>query len=987
MSAPPVDLRVDYEAAPENAAPDTPRFSWRRDADAGAQTAYRVLVARDVETLERGVGDCWDSERVTSGESVHVTYDGAPLAPDETYAWTVKVWDGEGETDFAAPETFGTALAEPRDWQGDWIGHQPDPGDSAGFRSDWIPAEEADGEWVQVDLGELAEFEEIEFAPTNAADVLETPDGGAVRGQFGFPLGYRVEVANDPEFDDARTLVTVEDRDDQRGTRTYDVGPVAARYVRITATDMHVVNPIRTSYRKHDIEVGVDEEPFAAFALSALAVRDERGTDLARHQPVRASSAVTDGHYAPEHLVDGTETIHDASTSPLLRTDVTLRDAVASARLHVTGVGYCETYVNGEKVDDAVLDPGWTNYQDRVLTRTHDVTDLLGEGENALGLWLGRGWFTKWGRGSPRAIVHLSVTYADGTTKVLGSDGTWTATESPVVENDIYDGETYDARLAEPGWAEPGFDDSAWDGAAVMDAPGGELEPQRTVPIRVAETLEPDEIREHPDGPIVDFGQNHTGWLELDVTGASRGDEITVRHAEVVDDEGDLETTDLRSADATDRYVASGAEGDGSGMDNTGDDTYEPRFTYHGYRYAQIEGYPGELTADDVTAKVVHTDFDTVGHFDCANEELAQVQHNARWGLRSNSHSVPTDCPQRNERLGWTGDAQLAARSLLYNFDATGFHEKWMRDHDDAQSRAGYLPPVVPPRHRLRVSDPSWTVTRVVVPYYLYLHYGDEQVLEDHYEQMCRYVDYWHGVAEDGVVPAKYGDYGDWLAFENNDGRKGRPFDLFNTAFHYQTTRMVGEVADALGYDADAARYGERADAVADAFLDRFYEGDGRFDPHIQSAYAIALHLDIAPESEVDAILSTLAEKVRTEDDGQLRTGFLGTRALINTLADHGEGDLAYEVVSQPEKPGWVYMVRQGATTMWERWDSDDRVGSGMNSYNHSPYALVSEYFYRALAGIRLDEPFATDRRVEIAPTFVSDLEWAEGSVDTPYGT
>ncbi|WP_164471768.1 family 78 glycoside hydrolase catalytic domain, partial [Halosimplex salinum] len=520
------------------------------------------------------------------------------------------------------------------------------------------------------------------------------------------------------------------------------------------------------------------------------------------------------------------------------------------------------------------------------------------------------------------------------------------------------------------------FDAGDWDSATVVDGPGGALEPGRIEPMGVVDTFDAEVVRDAEDGPILDFGQNLTGWLELEVEGAERGDEITLRHAEALTDAGELSTTDLRSADATDTYVA---RGDGT-------ETYEPRFTYHGFRYAQVSGYPGDLDPADVTAKAVHTAMDRRGTFDCSNPDLAQVQHNAVWGLRGNTHSIPEDCPQRDERFGWTGDAQISTRALLFNFAAVRFDEKWARDHDDAASAMGYVPDVIPDKAAEEPADPTWSVTRVMVPWYCYRHDGDVRILREQYEGMRSYVDYWLSVADDGVLGDDYGKYGDWLAFENTDGRRGLPHDLYNTAFLYQVTETFAKVAAVLGNEADAEQYREHAEAVATAFTDRFFDAsEGAYGPGTQSSYAVPLFFGLVPDAEVDRVAANLAEKVRSDGD-KLRTGFLGTRPLIHTLADHGYPELAYEVVSQPERPGWVYMAREGATTMWERWDSDDSVGSGMNSLNHSPFTHVSEFFYEVLAGIRIGDRPVTEH-VTVAPALVADLDWVEASVDTPNGS
>ena len=1034
----PTDLTVEYEHAPGNVDPtDTPRFGWRVDADrrGSAQSAYRVVVGRDRERVASGHGDLWDSGRVDSERATSVAYGGPDLAADVTYYWSVNVWTDGGETGWADPAEFATALA-PEDWRGEWIAHQPGEGDTNGWRSRWRDPDAVDADatgddgdtgdpWVQVDLGAHREVDAVELHPADPVTVVRTPDDYAVTTswrddplvEFGFPEAYRVEVADDPDFESATVVAAVSDSDaggesgDSDGqpqaavrTRTHDAGGARGRYVRVTATDLPTVTPASrdpSPAGEADRRVESHDE-WACFALAGLTIEGDDGTDLAAGSDVTASSTVETDTWGRDHLVDGVDASRMASTSPLLRREFTLHGAVASARVHLAAAGYGELYCNGERVGDRRLDPAWTDYETRQLYATHDVTDRLQAGENALGIWLGRGWFGKrsahWlADGSPRARAVLTVTFEDGRTRRIATGPDWEATASPVVANDIYDGETYDARRERPGWASPSggnapeSDDADWDPATVVDAPGGTLCPQRTEPMAVVDTFEPEAVHDHPDGPILDFGQNLTGWVELAVEGAEAGTEITLRHAEALTDGGDLSTTDLRSADATDTYVARGDDRE----------TYEPRFTYHGFRYAQISGYPGEgedgdptaetgdgLDPADVTAKAVHTAMDRRGTFDCSNDDLAGVQHNAVWGLRGNTHSVPEDCPQRDERFGWTGDAQIATRALLFNYDAVRFAEKWQRDHADAASEMGYVPDVIPDKSPENPADPTWSVTRVMIPWYLYRHDGDVGVLREHYEGMREYVDYWLSVADDGVLGGEYGKYGDWLAFENTDPeepRRGLPHDLFNTAFLYQVTETFARIAGVLDNDADAEAYRDRADDIAAAFDDRFFDADaGEYGPGTQSSFAVPLFLGLVPDETVDRVAANLAEKVRA-DGGKLRTGFLGTRPLIHTLAAHGYPDLAYEVVSQPERPGWVYMDRQGATTMWERWDSDGSVGSGMNSLNHSPFTHVSEFFYEVLAGLRIGDDPVTDH-VTIAPALVDDLEWAEASVDTPNG-
>ena len=1015
----PTDLTVGYESTPTNVDPtEPPRFSWRLATErrGAGQTAYRVVVGRDRAAVAAGRGGLWDSGVVESDRATDVPYEGPTLAADETYYWSVKLWTDAGDSPWADPAEFSTALA-PENWAGDWIAHQPGPGDTNGWRSRWCDPEGDDEPWVQVDLGEAHDIAAVTLHPADPVTVVRTPDDYAVTSsfsddplaEFGFPDGYRVAVADDPEFADATVAVTATDdtadggdADDAGQSGATDDGEDSAngqaaepgaprahegldasgRYVRVTATDLATVVPATDppSFVGEVERRTESHNEWACFALAALTIRDEDGTDLAQGHPVEASSTVETDEWGRDHLVNGVGESRMASSSPLLRREFDLDGAVAAARIHVAAVGYGELWVNGERVGDRRLDPAWTDYEQRVLYASQDIGDRLAAGPNAIGLWLGRGWFAKrsahWlADGSPRARVTLTVEFEDGRTRRLSTGGDWLATESPLVENDIYDGERYDARREERGWAAPDFDAGDWESATGVDSPGGALSPQRIEPMAVVETFDAEVVRETEDGPILDFGQNLTGWLELQIRDAERGDEITIRHAEALTESGDLSTTDLRSADATDIYVARGDD----------HETYEPRFTYHGFRYAQVSGYPGEFDPADVTAKAVHTAMERRGRFDCSNEDLAQVQHNAVWGLRGNTHAIPEDCPQRDERFGWTGDAQISTRALLFNFDAVRFDEKWARDHDDAASAMGYVPDVIPDKAAEDPADPTWSVTRVMVPWYCYRHDGDEGILREQYEGMRSYVDYWLSVADDGILGEDYGKYGDWLAFENTDGRRGLPHDLYNTAFLYQVADTFARIAAVLGNEPDAEAYRDRAETVAAAFTDRFYDpSDGSYGPGTQSSFAVPLYFGLVPDDQVDRVAANLAANVRS-DGGKLRTGFLGTRPLIHTLADHGYPELAYELVSQPERPGWVYMAREGATTMWERWDSDDSVGSGMNSLNHSPFTHVSEFFYEVLAGIRIGDRPVTEH-VTVAPALVGDLEWVEASVDTPNG-
>ena len=930
-------LRADYEHEPNNLQPDQePRLFWMVPQGM-RQGAYRLLVADSPSKLLNKNGNIWDSGRVESTQSTSVEYTGPVLDPDTTYHWMVRIWDEQGSTSgWSEPASFTTALPDDDEhWEGEWIGVESNRAASLTNTQQNYPAALHDVETLGQSFTIDGTFEKVSGRfPTWSSDNSSLTLSFYKNG----PDGDRIMRKRFENIED-NAWITLE-FEDSLSAGTY--------YLEQSEADGTI------GWWSHTEDV------------------------------LNGGQAYQNGE-----PVDGDRTLRvgqtdDSDSSPLLRTDVELDKQIASARAHVVTLGYGELHVNGDRVGDEQLNPAWTKYDDRVLYSTHDLGNILSEGENTLGLWLGRGWYAKgkeelpsripsWEAfGPPRGLLQLNITYIDGTTESVTTNESWAVAPSPITENDIYDGETYDARKEQPGWSTPNFDSSAWNSASIVDSPSDDfaLCPQRLQPIKATETIEPETISKQENGYIIDFGQNHAGWVELTVTGAEEGDEITIKHAEVVDEDGTLVTENLRSAEATDTYIANGID----------EEVYEPRFTYHGFRYAQVIDYPSELTKEKIRSKVIHTGFEQTGSFACSNNELNQVQHNAVWGLRSNAMGHPTDCCQRDERFGWTGDVHQNARADFYNFDAFRYHEKWMRDHDDDQDPNGSQSDAIPHAVDWGHSDPNWAKTRVITPWYMYLHTGDKRVLVDRYEGMRDYIDFWNNNAENHIVPASMAHYGDWLAFEPPRSDPA----LFNTFAHYQTTDIFAKMASSLDRN-DATKYRERADAIAAAFNDEFFDLETKsYGSGTQTTFALPLSVGIVPDEHEQMVVEKLVEKIQMEDGGKLQTGFIGTRPLLNTLVEHDYVDLAYNIVSQPEQPGWVYMVRNGATTMWERWDSDEQIGSGMNSFNHRPWTLISEWFYRKLAGIDAGEPGF--RTVEIAPVIPDDLDWAEGSVDTVQG-
>ncbi len=683
---------------------------------------------------------------------------------------------------------------------------------------------------------------------------------------------------------------------------------------------------------------------------------------------------------------------------PMLRREFKLGRAVARARAYVTSHGLYEMYLNGHRVGDAFFTPGWTSYNKRLQYQTYDVTALLKTGDNAVGVQLGNGWY----RGNlPGGIdrrnvygerlallLQVEISYTDGRKELIGTDQGWKAATGPILMSEIYHGETYDARLEKPGWTAPGFDDRGWSAVQVVSHRTDDLVASAGPPVRRIQELKPVRIFKTPAGDTVaDMGQNMVGWVRLTAQGPT-GTTITLRHAEVLDKQGNLYTENLRSAKATARYTLAGG----------GPETFEPHFTFFGFRYVAVDGYPGELAPDALTGVVVHSDMAKAGEFETSKPLVNQLQHNILWGQKGNFLDVPTDCPQRDERLGWTGDAQVFSRTAAFNMDVAGFFTKWLRDVAADQFEDGRVPHVVP-NVLTRPDNPAagsagWADAAVIVPWNMYLAYGDKRLLEEQYDTMTRWVEYERKRAGDDFIWKGDFHFGDWLAYAA-PSREARSYpgattgrDLIATAFFAHSTDLLQRTALVLGKREDAARYAEQLGRIKGAFRDEFVSGRGRVGENTQTAYVLALQFDLLPEELRPIAAQRLAEEIRERK--HLTTGFLGTPYLCHVLTRYGYLDEAYLLLNRDEYPSWLYPVKQGATTIWERWDSQKPDGSfqdsSMNSFNHYAYGAIGEWMYRVMAGIETDESAPGYKHVLIEPRPGGGFTAVKASHDTMYG-
>lgn len=676
----------------------------------------------------------------------------------------------------------------------------------------------------------------------------------------------------------------------------------------------------------------------------------------------------------------------------LFRREFDSETEIASARLYITAHGVFEVEINGAVVGEDVLAPGWSSYSHRLRYHTHDVTDLLASGPNAIAATVADGWFRgRLGMGGVKRNVYgdrlallaqLEIRYANGTVTTIGTDDQWRAARGPIRSSGIYAGEIYDARLEPAGWSAPGFDDRAWSAVEAFAVDVAALVAPPGPPVRRIEEVKPLEIFITSSGrTLVDFGQNLAGRLRIRVNGPS-GQQITLRHAEVLED-GELGTRPLRAAEAVDSYI----------MRGSGVEVWEPRFTFHGFRYAQIDGWPGDLSLDDVTAVVLHSDMERTGWFSCSDDLLNRLHDNVAWGMRGNFLDLPTDCPQRDERLGWTGDIQVFTPTARFLFDCTGMLSSWLADLAAEQEELGTVPvyvPYIPLGMFTAAPVAAWGDAAVVVPWMLYQHDGDLALLRTQYDSMRAWVDQVTGLAGASHLWDKSLQLGDWLdpsAPPDRPAAARTDSKMVATAYHALTAQMLSETAAALEMTDDSVRYSELAANVRQAFSNEYITDSGRLASDSPTAYAMAIRFGLLRPDQRERAGRRLVELVKA-DDHRIGTGFVGTPIICDALCDIGAFDTAYHLLTQKLCPSWLYPVTMGATTIWERWDSmlpDGSINPGdMTSFNHYALGAVADWMHRTVAGLAPAAPGY--RKIVVAPRPGGGLTSASASHETHYG-
>ncbi|MET9762286.1 alpha-L-rhamnosidase [Streptomyces sp. NPDC006372] len=949
---------VEYARHPLGIDVPRPRLSWPLSG-ARTQSAYQVRVATTAARLADP--DVWDSGRVASAESALVPYAGPALEPRTRYHWQVRVWDASGTASpWSEPSWWETGL---EDWSARWItapGELLDAPALTGASWIWFP----EGDPTQSVPAATRWFRGLVDIPAGVtrARLVLTADDGYTAHVNGTQVAS-VEAASDSEAWRRPALIDV--------TESIGTGPGVLAVEATNAEEgpaglLAVLELTLTDGSRRLVSTGdgwraTDTEPTGEWTSLAF---DHSSWPAAKKAAEWGAGPW--GEVTPDH----------APAAQLRHTFRLKRGKIARARLYATALGLYEPRINGRRVGEDRLAPGWTDYAKRVQYQTYDVTELLSTGANALGVTLAAGWYSgniAWAGPHhygerPALLAQLEVTYQDGSTQRVTSGTGWRAATGPITRADLLAGEDYDARLETEGWTRSGFDDGHWAPAEAVDDVTAEPVAQIDEPCRVERILPAREVTEPKPGVYVyDFGQNMVGTVRLTVSGEA-GTTIRLRHAEVLNPDGTIYTANLRTARATDTYVCKG----------TGPETCEPRFTFHGFRYVEVTGCDSAPPRSAVKGLVVHTAAPFTMEFDTDAPMLNQLHSNITWGQRGNFLSVPTDTPARDERLGWTGDINVFAPTATYVMESARFLSKWLQDLREAQTDDGAFPDVAPNPRITGSGTAGWGDAGVTVPWALYQAYGDTRVLEESWPSMLRWLDHLRAHSSGYLRPAT--GYGDWLNVQDET-----PKDVIATAYFAHAADLVARTAQALGKDSKP--YTELFHAVRDAFRAAYVDKTARVKGDTQTAYVLALSMDLLAETDREPAAERLVSLIRGKD-WHLSTGFLGTPRLLPVLTDTGHVDVAYRLLEQRSFPSWGYPIDRGSTTMWERWDSIRPDGSfqdaGMNSFNHYAYGCVGEWMYASIAGIAPGEPGY--RKVLVRPRPGGSLKRAQGRLNSVRG-
>ena len=786
-----------------------------------------------------------------------------------------------------------------------------------------------------------------------------------VRGAM--QAGYLLEIAGDPDF----------------AALLWQSGRVMGDQSQYVAAEGFAPEPVREYFAR-----------VRAFTAD--------GEISAWSAPVRFVTGLMGTPWTARYVTAEVPACPELSKGTMVRGGFRVEGEVRAAWLLASALGVYAPYLNGSRVGEDLLAPGWTSYHRHGLYQTYDVKALLRPGENRLGAMLGAGWYkgvmgfigTRNNYGDRTAFLgQLVIDYADGRRQFVATGPDWQGCDGPVTFAEIYDGEHYDARLERDGWCLPGADEAGWHPVEMVEGNIDVLAAQPGCRVRREGVLPAVELLVTPNGErVIDFGQNLTGWPEFTLRGAP-GHSYVLKCFETLDAAGNVYTANLRSAKQEVRYTCRDAA----------PVKYHPEFTFYGFRYLYLADWPEDARAEDFSAWVIHSDMTPTGTFECGDDLVNRLVHNILWGLKGNFLDVPTDCPQRNERMGWTGDAQIFCRTATYLMDVYPFYRKWLADVRADQTPEGGVSHVVPDTitplagtvedwllKQGSHSASGWADAIVICPWTLYLAYGDRQILEENYDAMCRWIGFMRDHAVDNIWSYML-QFGDWVALDAEPGSYfgATPTELTCAAYYALSTGIVARTARILGRDADAAEYEALRRSIGDSFRRHFFTPEGDMTARTQTAHILALCFDLVPEKWREKTAAALA-RLLEQENGHLVTGFMGTTFFTRALADNGYRAEAYDLLLKEDFPSWLYQVKMGATTVWEHWDGIRPDGTmwspDMNSFNHYAYGSIGEWLFRSTLGIDADPEAPGYRHALLRPRPDRRLGYAQGSVETPYG-
>jgi alpha-L-rhamnosidase len=966
-------LRCEYLVNPAAVDVVKLRLSWilKSDERGQMQSGYQILVASSEENIKQNKGDLWDSGKVESNQSTGVVYQGKPLKSRMRCYWKVRVWDKDSKVSVwseAASWTMG--LLKPKDWRAEWIGY--DTPTSCEEESYKLRIEGCKWIW-------FAEGEPRKSVPLDTRFFRRT-----------------IKIDPDKKVKQARFVLVVDD-EAMLFVNGQEAGKASGWKI---TTILDVTDKLRTgtnTLATAVINTGDSDNP--AGLAGKLLIEFETGSaaTILIDRSWKVSNIKQEGWQESDFDDSGWTDAKEIATIgdepwrmrgygglilpalPYMRKVFSVDRPVKRAVIYASALGLYELHINGKRIGEDYFTPGWTDYNKRVYYQSYEVTNLLATGSNAIGAILADGWYAGYLGGGlmrdhygskPRLLMQLEIEYADGSRKTIVTNGSWRAAYGPHLEADFYMGETYDARKEMHGWDTADFNDSKWDTVVVTDTVQAQVQSYPGVTVKKMIEIKPKKVTEPKKGVYVfDMGQNFAGWARLKVRGEP-GTKVVMRFAEVLNPDGTIYTTNLRKARCTDTYILSGK----------GEEIWEPRFTFHGFRYVEVTGYPDEPSLDSITGIVVHSDTPVVGSFECSNPMVNQLYSNTTWGQRSNFIEVPTDCPQRDERLGWTGDAQIFIRTATYNMDVAAFFTKWLVDLEDAQTPTGAFPDVAPRKASMGSGTAAWGDAGVICPWIIYQVYGDTRVIERHYEAMKKWIEYLKKNSDGLLRPAK--GYGDWVSIESET-----PKDVIATAYFAYSTRLLSKMAAAIGKNEDAREYETLFEQIKEAFNKAYVSEDAKIKGDTQTCYCLGLYFDLLPQSKREAAVQHLIEAIR-QKNWHLSTGFVGLSYLLPVLTEAGHVDVAYRLLNNDTFPSWGYSIKNGATTIWERWDGwTEEKGfqtPGMNSFNHYAFGSVGQWLFGTVAGIETDGPGYN--KIIIRPQPGGGLSYAKASYKSIHG-